>query len=459
MRGIEDTSVLGVGLQSGVGQLGVGYLGVRGESLDTDGVSLDLQFATDKTLTARKGPTPVFTRASSGRFVGSDGLIQSAANNEPRFDHDPITLACKGLLIEESRTNQCYNSNLLTTASWPLTGATITTTDTAPDGSAAFEVTETAATSGHNIASTGGATSTPATSITSGVTYTLSVFAKKSVGSIDWIQITGTGIQFGTAQYANFNLATGAIGNYTGVTSGTVPKMEQFPNGWYRCSITLTATATGAGNAVPVQFTNNTNTTTRGPSYLGSTANKVKVAMGQFEAGSFATSYIPNVASSGVIRSADVCSITGSDFSGMYNATEGSVISQGSIENLVGNNRGMWGINNNTALHGFLTVYGASGGGIISQSRNTAATALPPTFANSASTSFKRGLTYYSGGASISTNGANATDTVVTNSTQTMLTLQIGNMLAGAFYWSGHIASIRYFKKRLSNQKLQTLTT
>jgi hypothetical protein len=181
--------------------------------------------------------------------------------------------------------------------------------------------------------------------------------------------------------------------------------------------------------------------------------------MGQFEAGSFSTSYIPNVGSSGAVRSADVCSITGGDFTEMYNATEGSVISQGSIENLVGNNRGMWGINNNTGSHGFLTVYGASGGGIVSQSRNTAATALPPTFANSASTLFKRGLTYYSGGASISTNGATATDTVVTNSTQTMLTLQIGNMLAGAFYWSGHIASIRYFKKRLSNQKLQTLTT
>jgi len=70
-----------------------------------DKLALDLQFATDKTLTARKGPTPAFTRASSGTFVGSNGLIQSAGTNVARFDHDPVTLACKGLLIEESRTN------------------------------------------------------------------------------------------------------------------------------------------------------------------------------------------------------------------------------------------------------------------------------------------------------------------------------------------------------------------
>jgi hypothetical protein len=159
-----------------------------------------------------------------------------------------------------------------------------------------------------------------------------------------------------------------------------------------------------------------------------------------------------------VIRSADVCSISGSDFSGFYNATEGSIISEGLIASLAGSNRGMLGISNNTASHGFATFYNLSSGGVVSQSRNTASTALLPTFANSANASFKRGLTYYSGGASISTNGATATDTVVTNSTQTMLTLQIGSMLAGAFYWSGHIASIRYYKKRLANAKLQALT-
>ena len=75
-----------------------------------DGLSLDLQFAADKTLTARKGPTPVLTRATTGTFIGSNGLIQSAAVDAARFDHNPITQACNGLLIEESRENLQRNS-------------------------------------------------------------------------------------------------------------------------------------------------------------------------------------------------------------------------------------------------------------------------------------------------------------------------------------------------------------
>jgi hypothetical protein len=89
--------------------------------LNPDGLSLDLQFATDKTLTARKGPTPVFTRASTATFIGSNGLIQSAAINEARFDHNPVTLACKGLLIEESRTNLVFPSATLTTQTRTVT--------------------------------------------------------------------------------------------------------------------------------------------------------------------------------------------------------------------------------------------------------------------------------------------------------------------------------------------------
>jgi len=52
-----------------------------GESLNADGLSLNLQFATDKTLTARKGPTPVFTRASSATYYGP--LVQFGGETYP----------------------------------------------------------------------------------------------------------------------------------------------------------------------------------------------------------------------------------------------------------------------------------------------------------------------------------------------------------------------------------------
>jgi hypothetical protein len=51
-----------------------------------------------------------FTRSTTATFTGSDGLIQSAAINAPRFDYNPSTLVCSGLLIEEQRTNLLLNS-------------------------------------------------------------------------------------------------------------------------------------------------------------------------------------------------------------------------------------------------------------------------------------------------------------------------------------------------------------
>ena len=44
--------------------------------LNTDKLALDLQFATDKTLTARRGPTPTFTRASASHASSPNGLIE-----------------------------------------------------------------------------------------------------------------------------------------------------------------------------------------------------------------------------------------------------------------------------------------------------------------------------------------------------------------------------------------------
>ena len=56
-----------------------------------------------------------FTRSTTATFVGSNGLIQSAAINTPRFDFNPITLAPLGILIEEQRVNLLLNSDILGT--------------------------------------------------------------------------------------------------------------------------------------------------------------------------------------------------------------------------------------------------------------------------------------------------------------------------------------------------------
>jgi hypothetical protein len=59
------------------------------------------------------GSLPVgltFTRASAGWRFDSAGTLQQAATDAPRFDHDPVTGAVRGLLLEPARTNSIRNS-------------------------------------------------------------------------------------------------------------------------------------------------------------------------------------------------------------------------------------------------------------------------------------------------------------------------------------------------------------
>jgi hypothetical protein len=69
-------------------------------------------------------PRVTFTRASTATRVNAAGLIEVVQYNIPRVDHDPITLAQKGLLIEEPRTNILTRSTDLT--AWTKARSTIT---------------------------------------------------------------------------------------------------------------------------------------------------------------------------------------------------------------------------------------------------------------------------------------------------------------------------------------------
>ena len=53
-----------------------------------------------------------FTRASTATYFDSTGTLTTAATNAPRLDYNPSTLAARGLLIEEARTNSIRNSTM-----------------------------------------------------------------------------------------------------------------------------------------------------------------------------------------------------------------------------------------------------------------------------------------------------------------------------------------------------------
>lgn len=66
-------------------------------------------------------PYVTFTRSSTATYYGSDGLLKTAAANEPRYDYDPVTLQLRGLLIEEQRTNLLLDSASLSTQTRTVT--------------------------------------------------------------------------------------------------------------------------------------------------------------------------------------------------------------------------------------------------------------------------------------------------------------------------------------------------
>ena len=235
--------------------------------------SLNLNFARARAL----DPRITFTRASVGTYVGRDGLIKTAGNNEARFDHDPDTLESLGLLLEESRTNIALYSQEFNNGYWSKTGGgnpgtTVTANqEIAPDGTTTADYIDytTATAASQNVERS----------------YDNNPDGKIYTGSV-WIK--------GTAGQT-FNLTLDANG-----VSGSA---QQFTlNGdWQRFSITRTYPA--GSPAALFRF---------GVRSLGhpstGTATQVYAWGAQIELGSFATSYIPTSGSS-VTRSSETAKV------------------------------------------------------------------------------------------------------------------------------------------------------
>jgi hypothetical protein len=278
--------------------------------------SLDLRFAENKSLTdAKTGASLVdFTRASTGTFVGSDGLLQSATTNEARFDHNPTTGESLGLLVEEARTNLVLQSEDLST-SWTNTNTSETTNAaTAPDGTTtADKLIEAATTTEHSIRQD--------SSSQAAGTYTFSIFAKAAERT--FLQFAATGV-LGSFR-ANFNISTGILGSSD---PELIASIVSYGNGWYKCIVTRTTTATGT---LRLQWNIVTSSSAaRVESYAGDGTSGLFLWGAQLETGAFATSYIPTTTATAT-RAADVASITGTAFSSFYNQTEGTALWFGRI--------------------------------------------------------------------------------------------------------------------------------
>lgn len=222
--------------------------------------------------------------ASAKHVRDAAGTLTLTTVGDIPQSYDPAT-SRYGILVEAAATNLLLQSENFSTT-WSLNNLTNTTNQTgAPNGAATADLLAETTANGSHFVSQGVA-------VTSGTTYTGSVYLKKGNGATapDWMQLHfGTG-GFGAGNGANFNLATGAVGTLIGSATAAI---EALGNGWYRCSITKAATATTTSSVCIVCFTNNTDSATTAPTYVGVTTSDVFAWGAQGEAGSIPTSYIP----------------------------------------------------------------------------------------------------------------------------------------------------------------------
>lgn len=288
----------------------------RGALSSGDQCSLDLPFAATKSLTARIGPTPTFTRASTATFVGSNGLIQTASSGAARFDHDSATGLSLGLRHESSATNrllQSANFSTTWTANQLNTSGSPAWLDvtSSPDGQvSADKIIATTASTAHNV-------SQDVTLVTA-TTYSVSCYFKAGGHNFSTIAVTGAA-NSNVEWVAYFNLSTGAVGASNGFAG---VRIFNAGNGWFRCVVSLTTTASGTLN---IRLGSASASTSGGNVFSGNDSDGVFAWGAQLENGQNATTYIPTTTGTAV-RSADLCGITAAAFSGFFNSSQGSWI-------------------------------------------------------------------------------------------------------------------------------------
>lgn len=286
---------------------------------------MEAAFSLDFT-TASLDPRVSFSRTTGASnpasYVASNGLIVSATNNQPRFDFDPVTLACRGLLIEESKSNILTFSEVFNT-NWTAARVSIgSDAAIAPSGTqSADKIIEDSTTNSHLIYQV--------VTYSSGVAYTASVYLKKAERNYAWIMFPN-GNGFAANYGISIDLTTGAVST-SGATAPTSYTVENSGNGWWRVSITATTNATSGRSAYIGTGTSHTVI----QSYLGDGSSGVYVWGAQLEAGASATSYIRTVGTS-LTRNADIATITGTNFSDWWRAGVGGVTARARTSTVVG---------------------------------------------------------------------------------------------------------------------------
>ena len=402
--------------------------------------SLDLNFAGSRMV----DPRITFSRASSATYFDDKGVMRTALAGVPRIDHDPVTGECKGLLIEEQRTNLLTYSGQFDNAAWLKYSATVTANAAvAPDGTlTADKLVENTANSSHSVRAT--------TTIADNTTYCLSVFVKAAeISNVVVVIVTKSAGVRGVG----VNLNNGNIFTPTGISGPpSYYKVDSVGNGWYRVSV-ANDVLSGAVNENVRIFTSDG----VGINYPGDGTSGIYIWGAQVEQGAFPTSYIPTTSATAT-RASEVTEITGTNFSDFHNPREFTLYAK-------------YTLGDDASSLGILHLIGATSADTASvhYSASSAAQATLNTngvnLVNISPTGYSNpGV--YSRAFAVSGSSANqAINGVLPSGGFTgpfvmpaLIKMQIGTE-GSASQINGHIAKVAYYPKRLTDEQLQALTT
>jgi hypothetical protein len=381
--------------------------------------ALSLDFQNSQQL----DPRVTFSRSSGATYINSAGLVVSAADNEARFDHDPVTGECLGLLIEESRTN--YIPNSIDFTGWSqVSGASIALSSAvaAPDGNTSSSLFTADDSSGY--------VALPYT-IPGDTTAYLTLFVKAASENVFQLSSSRS-----TTMRGLFDMTTGLWSSTAG--SADDYAAEAYPNGWWK----LTVKGFIAGPSTIVLYV-------VGPNITSAGTDAFYMWGAQVEHGSFPTSLIPTSGST-VTRAADVAQITGDNFSSWYNQGEGSFIVTSDKVDALPDLQFTVMTTDGYRLPEF--TFRSNSRGTVYTPIIGSYTSLSPVVRATFGAAFDgTGMSSYINGAGNSVANTNIVDTNTT--------LYLGNYINSASYLlTGHISRLTYYNERLTDTELQTLT-
>ena len=384
-----------------------------------------------------------------GGQVSGTPLLRTAAINEPRLEYDASGNPL-GLLIEEARTNVLAYSEGFTSGWSDAFCSTTANAIASPDGAVSGAKLQ------EDSSGTGGPRANPSVSavLTANQAQTLSCFFKAGTSAYAYLTIRHSN---GNVAAVEFDLTSGTVNSTTVSGNMTLNSSDitSVGNDWYRCSVTATSSASTTSGFYFLALTDGSGVTSAGYPNYTLTGKNIYAWGAQAEAGAFPTSYIPTTGST-VTRAADIASVTA--FKYHQNNTQGTLVVQGTPNagDATFRRFAEFGYSNLRfsiqAISGSIRFY-------TRDATNSTNNQIGGNISYTPLTSQKLAFTVSSGFAARSANGG----TVVSESNvfglnEENVTLHIGQQNNSASQLNGHIKSIQYYPKRLSNTELELLT-